>query len=52
MSKSTNKHLHNRHVYLYKRFLCRLAEHQRRPLAQIHWYTECMREEDPNWRPY
>lgn len=51
MNKSTNEHLHNWHVYHYKRLLCRLAEHERRPLAQLHWYTECMKEEDPNWRP-
>jgi hypothetical protein len=44
-------HLHNAHVLHYKGMLCRLAEFERRPLAQIVHYSEYMRELDPAWVP-
>lgn len=44
--------LHNAHVVLYKQLLCRLAEQQRRPMAQLHYYTEAILEVDPTWTVY
>jgi hypothetical protein len=43
--------MHNAHVALHYRFLSWLAEKQRKPMAQLHYYTLAMLEEDPEWKP-
>jgi TorA maturation chaperone TorD len=43
--------VHNDHIALYYRFMCWLAEQQKRPMAQFHYYTLAMLEEDPEWKP-
>lgn len=40
----------NGHVIVYYRFLCRLAELRRRHMAQLHYYTLAMKEQDPGWK--
>jgi hypothetical protein len=43
--------MYNAHVALFYRFLCWLAEKERRPMAQMHYYTCAMKENDPGWKP-
>lgn len=42
----------NAHVQLYYRLLCLKAAAERRPLAQLYWYTQAMLEVDPEWKTY
>lgn len=42
----------NAHVALYYRLLCLKAESERRPLAQLYWYTQAMLEADHEWKPH
>lgn len=42
----------NAHVELFYRLLCLQAQHERRIMAQLHWFTMAMKECDPNWNPY
>lgn len=41
----------NAHVFDYYALLCRLAERDRRPMAQLHFFTLAQLERDPNWKP-
>lgn len=45
------KPLYNEHVVQFYRFRCLLAEAQRRFMAQLHYYTLAMLEQDPDWKP-
>ena len=44
--------MYNQHVIEYYDLLCRFAAFQHRPMAQLHWYTQCELEKDPKWSPY
>lgn len=41
----------NAHVKLLYQWLCFVAMQSNRPMAQLHYYTRLMQEDDPNWQP-
>jgi hypothetical protein len=51
-AKTHNSLTCNEHVKLRKKFLLWIAQQERRSMAQLVYYTELMKEINPNWSPY
>lgn len=43
---------HNAHVLVYFDLLYQIAIEKHLHLAQFYYFTQLMREYDPNWSPY